>query len=245
MTVPIHREGDPCNPRLVAAAGNEWRTFPSLLSKGTPRGVAKYLGRRPAHELRSNEYADAHWQFALLLALAGQVRPLIPLFRGDVLMEEAVKPYREISLELRRPVYRWCAQRVGLTGWGEVFDVPPGSEPLPDDGIPRVNFYQDPERCWADLEVDEAGLIVGSDPVRGSDLVAVLRLELDRLAWLIVAQATPWMNDCGWTPEWMAREIDWSTRCIRALLGLPPEQPVPLEDPRVELPPEFTGFVAC
>ncbi|XNZ00883.1 hypothetical protein ACL90Y_02480 [Micrococcus luteus] len=243
MKIPIHREGDRCDQDLVLLAGKEWRKFPSLISEEISRGASKYLGRSPARELAKNEYSDTHAQFALLLSLVGESTALVPLFRGDLLMEEAVKPYRSITLEIRRAVNKWCAARVGLTGWAELFSVPAGPEPGPEDRIPRVSFFQDPEPSWADMEFDDAGMVDGATPPTGSDFVAFLRMDLDRLTWLIVAESIPWMNDCGWSPEWMAREIDWLARNIRAQLGLPQDQPVPVPDPRVDLPPEFTGFV--
>lgn len=244
MGAPVYKSNMRVDENLLDAARAEWKVFATRINAHAPKGFRKFLGRRPGKELGDNEFSDAHFQFVLLAALTGQREALVSLFRGDVLVEEAVKPARSTKMESRRAVNRWCAARVGLAGWAEVFNVPAGPEPRPEDRIPRASFYQDPERSWADLEFDEAGMVDGATPPSGSDFVAFLRMDLDRLTWLVVAEATPWMNDCGWTPEWMAREIDWSARNIRAQLGLPPEQPVPLEDPRVELPPEFTGFVA-
>lgn len=230
---------------LLRTARAEWKKFPREMGRDVPKGVQKFLGRRPGAELGDNEFSNTHFQFVLLMALTGKRAALVQLFRGDLLVEEAVKPARSTKMESRRAVNRWCAARVGLTGWVELFSVPAGPEPGPEDRIPRVSFYQDPEPSWADMEFDDAGMVDGATPPTGSDFVAFLRMDLDRLTWLIVAESIPWMNDCGWSSEWMAREIDWLARNIRAQLGLPQDQsvPVPVPDPRVDLPPEFTGFV--
>lgn len=233
----------PANDAFLRTARIEWKGFPGRIDNPIPKGLKKYLGNSPGSELGKNKLSDAHFQFTLLMALVDQRGALVPLFRGDLLVEEAVKPARSVTMEYRRAVNRWCAARVGLTGWAELFSVPAGPEPGPEDRIPRVSFYQDPEPSWADMEFDDAGMVDGATPPTGSDFVAFLRMDLDRLTWLIVAESIPWMNDCGWSSEWMAREIDWLARNIRAQLGLPQDQPVPVPDPRVELPPEFSGFV--
>ncbi|MBB4734979.1 hypothetical protein HDA30_000487 [Micrococcus cohnii] len=51
------------------------------------------------------------------------------------------------------------------------------------------------------------------------------------------------MNAHGWSDQFLAAEIEWAARMVRARLGLPVEQPVPVPDERVDLPVEFTGFV--
>ena len=79
--------------------------------------------------------------------------------------------------------------------------------------------------------------------LKSSEFVSSLRMVLDRLGWLIVAARTPWMNAHGWSDQFLAAEIEWAARMVRARLGLPVEQPVPVPDERVDLPAEFTGFV--
>lgn len=248
MTAQIYSEDLPFETTAMRRAHEEWARFPKYISGDLPKQAKKFLGRRPGAELGDNEYSDTHVQFALLMALTGQKDALIPLFRGDLCFEEAVKPYREIGAEDRRAVDRWCAARVGLTGWAEVFDVPAGVEPAPEEDIPRVDFYvsspvswREPEKIeWWGSPEDLGGLHFK----KASSFVPYFRMVLDRLGWLIVSEATPWMNAHGWSEEFLEAEIEWCARMVRARLGLPLEQPIPLEDRRVELPVEFTGFVA-
>lgn len=248
MSAPFYRTSLPVDARLVAGARQEWTQFPRLISGNLPKQAKKFLGRRPGAELGDNEYSDTHVQFALLMALTGQKDALVPLFRGDLLLEESMKAYRNVVLEHRRAVNRWCAARVGLTGWAEVFAVPAGPEPAPEEDIPRVDYYVSSPVSWREPEeVKWWGTPGESDGLRwrkASSFVPFFRMVLDRLGWLIVAEATPWMNAHGWSEEFLEAEIEWCARMVRARLGLPLEQPIPLEDRRVQLPPEFTGFVA-
>ena len=245
MTVEIYKSHLPVDEGLLVAAGREWKRFPKLLSKDTPKGVKKFLGRRPGVALGENEFSDAHFQFALLLALAGEREALVPLFRGDLLMEEAVKPARSTKMESRRVVNRWCAQRVGLSGWAEVFDAPPNSEPGPEAHIPRVSFNFGSDKEYAGIAFDEKGDLEGAMKVTPSNYVVAVRMILDGLTWLLVARDVPWMNDYGWERERIEREVAWHVGVVRARLGLPLEQAPLTEDPRVDLPVEFTGFVSA
>ena len=244
---PIYKHGFPVRDDLLVEAKREWAGFPRRMSKGLPKGAKKFLGRRPGPELGDNKFSDTHFQFVLLMALMGEREALVPLFRGDLLVEEAVKPARSTKMESRRAVNRWCAERVGLTGWAEVFDVPAGSEPAEEYDIPRVDFYISFPASWREPEEiewwgspEELG---GHFWLKSSGFVPRLRMVLDRLGWLIVAARTPWMNAHGWSDEFLAAEIEWAARMVRARLGLPLEQPVPVLDARVDLPMEFTGFV--
>lgn len=177
MSVEIYSEDLPFDPVLMSRAHQEWARFPKRIGRDLPKGAKKFLGRRPGAELGDNEFSDTHFQFVLLMALCGQRESLVPWFRGHLLVEEALKPARSTKMESRRAVNRWCARRVGLSGW------------------------------------------------------------------LIVAERTEWMNAHGWSEQFLETEIDWCARLARARLGLPLEQPVLVEDPGVELPVEFTGFV--
>ncbi|WP_219337030.1 hypothetical protein, partial [Micrococcus lylae] len=49
--------------------------------------------------------------------------------------------------------------------------------------------------------------------------------------------------DAGQSDEFLDAEIEWCARMVRGRLGLALEQPLLVSDPRVELPPEFSGFV--
>ena len=245
--VPIYKHSSPVCDELLLAAKREWAGFPRRISGDLPKGAKKFLGRRPGAELGDNEFSNTHFQFVLLMALTGERDALVPLFRGDLLVEEAVKPARSPRMEHRRAVNRWCAERVGFTGWAEVFDVPAGPEPPEEYDIPRVDFYisspvslREPSKVewWGSPE--ELG---GLHWLKSSGFVSSLRMVLDRLGWLIVAARTPWMNAHGWSDQFLAAEIEWAARMVRARLGLPVEQPVPVPDERVDLPAEFTGFV--
>ena len=245
--VDVYREDFPRDESLMRRAHQEWAQFPRRISGDLPKGAKKFLGRRPGAELGQNEWSDTHFQFVLLMTLVGAREALVPLFRGDLFFEEALKPYRDISGEERRAVNRWCAERVGLTGWAEVFDVPAGSEPAEEYDIPRVDFYISFPASWREPEEiewwgspEELG---GHFWLKSSGFVPRLRMVLDRLGWLIVAARTPWMNAHGWSADFLAAEIEWAARMVRARLGLPVEQPVPVPDERVDLPAEFTGFV--
>ncbi|WP_336639919.1 hypothetical protein [Micrococcus luteus] len=247
MTVHIYSEDLPFDATHMRRAHEEWAKFPKRIVGNLPKRAKKFLGRRPGEELGDNEFSDTHVEFALLMALTGQRGALVPLFRGDLCFEESVKPYRDIRAEHRRVVNRWCAQRVGLTGWAEVFAVPAGPEPAPEEDIPRVDYYVSSPVSWREPEnVKWWGTPGEPDGLRwrkASSFVPFFRQVLDRLGWLIVARATPWMNAHGWSDEFLDAEIEWCARMVRGRLGLALEQPVLVSDPRVELPPEFSGFV--
>lgn len=247
MSVEIYSEDLPFDPVLMSRAHQEWSRFPKRIGRDLPKGAKKFLGHRPGAELGDNEFSDTHFQFVLLMALCGQRESLVPWFRGHLLVEEALKPARSTKMESRRAVNRWCARRVGLSGWAEVFDVPAGPEPAVSEGIPRVDYYVSSPVSWQEPgEVfwwgtpEELG---GHRWRKASSFVPFFRMLLDRLGWLIVAERTEWMNAHGWSEQFLEAEIDWCARLARARLGLPLEQPVLVEDPGVELPVEFTGFV--
>lgn len=247
MTRPFYRTRFPVEDGFEALARKEWERFPNRVLGNLPKSAKKFLGCRPGPGLGDNAYSDAHVEFVLLMALTGQKDALVPLFRGDLLVEEAMKAYRNVVLEHRRVVNRWCAQRVGLTGWAEVFAVPAGPEPAPEEDIPRVDYYVSSPVSWREPEeVKWWGTPGEPDGLRwrkASSFVPFFRQVLDRLGWLIVARATPWMNAHGWSDEFLDAEIEWCARMVRGRLGLALEQPVLVSDPRVELPVEFTGFV--
>lgn len=216
----IARSGYPVDQVVLERAGEAWLSFPKAVSRGVPKGVRKFLGRRPGRELVENKYSATHVQFALLMALTGESVALRHLFRGDLLLADAVKPYTHVSLERRVVVNQWCAQRVGLTGWAEVFDVPPNSEPSREARIPRTGFYlrhaeslmeRDWPRWWGTPE-ELGGLYWQS----ASSFVANLRQVLDGLGGLLVARGIPWMNDLELSDQFLAEEIDWCARMVRA-----------------------------
>lgn len=247
MNASVYKQSMHVRQDLVDQARDEWARFPKRIEGSLPKLAKKFLGCRPGQELGDNKFSDTHFQFVLLMALTGQRDALVPLFRGDLLIEEAVKPARSTKMESRRVVNRWCAQRVGLTGWAEVFAVPAGPEPAPEEDIPRVDYYVSSPVSWREPEeVKWWGTPGEPDGLRwrkASSFVPFFRQVLDRLGWLIVARATPWMNAHGWSDEFLDAEIEWCARMVRGRLGLALEQPVLVSDPRVELPPEFSGFV--
>ena len=71
MGAPIFKGNMAVEEHLLRTARAEWKKFPRELDRDVPKGVQKFLGRRPGAELGDNEFSDTHFQFVLLMALTG------------------------------------------------------------------------------------------------------------------------------------------------------------------------------
>ena len=109
--------------KLLAQEASCFRELDSIVRKSDgPALMRRFVGRKPSKTLSAEGWGV--WHQAVAYALAGQKRPLEILLRSHAYFVSANYPIRTAYMEESAQILRWCAGRVGLLGWAEVWDVP-------------------------------------------------------------------------------------------------------------------------
>ena len=194
---------------------------------------------------------------AILFALTGELVPLEHLFKALLYEFAARHPSSTMQCEGTRATYRWCAEQVNMTGYSELFDMLITSRDEVESARWKINRY-----ATSGSEQDIKHYGTPEDPFAmlwNVDKVPTLKVFLNEIAWLTVFREYPeftrisehpdgpreyaFGNNLGWSAEQFDKELAANTIVVRKFLGLDPQLPEYPENPRVDIPPEFRGFI--
>ena len=241
----IAREDGGPDPTLMKKVKSAWSEVRRGVDRDAPPLVLKFIGKDADKRLMSHPLES--WHQAVVYALSGQRDALICVMQGAALRVAASYPHSTRYLFQGAQIYRWCALRVGLVAWGEVWDVPvSGSQKTTSNpfllGDKDLEKYLNPEidssffRDYGTLQSKSGWRFSPEGEVSG------LNRLIEALERAVIGLRDSHVNDVGLSEERLLELIDFYARMIRMWMGLPQEQPVPVPDFSVELPPEFQGF---
>lgn len=171
---------------------------------------------------------------------------MVKIFQGFSLYVSAGYPGSTRYMYEGAQVFRWCAARLGLLGWSEVWDVPVLGEKLPGPpfslGERGLEGFINPESDPAYLADFGTLLVRSGRRARPAGINSGLNQLVEALERSVIGVRDPQVNDIGLPEERLLELVEFYARMIRLWMDLPLEQPVPEPDFTVELPPEFQGF---
>ena len=234
----------PLDPVLLKKREGVWKQVGGSITSEAPKLVRKFVGKNPAKRLLG--HPEEPWHQAVVYALSDQPQALIRVMQGATLRVAADYPESTRYLYEGAQVFRWCALRVGLLGWAEVWDVevPDVEKRLKPFSLGKKGLekYLTPESSPTFQR--DYGTLAQKDGFRSKpagEAGGVNRLA-EALERSVIGLRDPEMNDVGLSEERLLELIDFYSRMIRMWMGLPQEQPVPEPDFSVDLPAEFQGF---
>lgn len=232
------------DPKLMRSARDVWSEVSRELSQDVPGLMRRFVGKDPGRRLAAHPDEPLHQ--AVIYSLAGQVPAVVKIFQGFSLYVSAGYPGSTRYMYEGAQVFRWCAARLGLLGWAEVWDVPvPGPKRIDQPfrlGARGMEDFLEPETHQSYIrEFGTLDVKSGRRSSPGGD-VSGLNQIVEALERSVIGLRDPETNDVGLSEERLLELVDFFARQVRLWMGLPLEQPVPEPDFSVELPEEFRGF---
>ena len=247
------------DPVLIEKAHKMYDRAAGEISKGVPKLAKKYIGRNIVGEMKNDTRLGPRIQrqMAVLFALSGELTALECLFKALLYEFSARYPVSAMQCEATRATYRWCAEQVNLGGYSELFDGLIIAHDKHEKGSLEIGRYVTNET--------EENLKYYGNPEGpfakwwSIDKISTMQLFLEEIAWLAIFRQYPQIryvedfsdgprefvfgNDLGWSSEQFDEELSANKLVVRKFLGLDPKLPDYPENPRVDIPPEFRGFI--
>ena len=243
---------------MLRMAQHQYDLVAKSLSKSIPKLATKYIGRKIANEMKDDTRLGSRMQrqMGVLFALTGELKALEGLFRALLYEFAARYPASSLQCEATRATYRWCAEQVNMTGYAELFDGLITAQDEVETASREISRYVTES---TEKQVRYYG--TPGDPFAkmwALDKIPTMQLFLEEIAWLTVFRQYPEVgriverpegskefffgNNLGWSAEQFDEELAANTIVVRKFLGLDPKLPEYPENPRVDIPPEFTNF---